>query len=259
VEFWLKELKSTKGSLYSKKSREGIKSMLCILHAAAMFFRYLPIGRNPMELVKVPLVKAAPKSKPRIVLSKDEFRLLLVRFTGMYRVMVLLAACVGLRRSEIFGLRWSDFNWLLREVFIQRSHVEGFEDETKTESSNAKLPLHPAIIEALLEWRRQSPFHADSDDVFASPILDGKKPLNSNSVQRDYLRPESIKAGLKPLGWHALRHSYRTWLGEKGTGPEVQKELMRHSTIAMSLDGYGRGVPEANRAANATVVSDLLQ
>lgn len=259
VEFWLKELKSRKGTLYSKKSREGIKIILCIIHDAAMFFRYLPIGRNPMELVKVPIVKAAPKSKPRIVLSKDEFRLLLARFTGMYRVMVMRAACVGLRRSEIFGLRWSDFNWLLREVFIQRSHVEGYEDETKTESSNAKLPLHSAIIEALLEWRQQSPFHADSDYVFASPILDGKKPLNSNSVQRDYLRPESIKAGLKPLGWHALRHSYRTWLGEKGTGPEVQKELMRHSTIAMSLDGYGRGFPEANRAANPTVVSDPLQ
>ncbi len=106
-----------------------------------------------MELVKVPIVKAAPKSKPRIVLSKDEFRLLLARFTGMYRVMVMLAACVGLRRSEIFGLRWSDFNRLLREVFIQRSHVEGYEDETKTESANAKLPLHSAIIEALLEWR----------------------------------------------------------------------------------------------------------
>jgi integrase len=106
--------------------------------------------------------------------------------------------------------------------------------------------------------KRESPFAADSDFVFASPILGGRKPLNGNSVQRDYLRPESIKAGLQPLGWHALRHSYRTWPAEKGTGPEVQKELMRHSTIAMSLDGYGRGVPEANRAADATVVSDLL-
>ena len=259
VELWLKDVKKMNGELYSKKSREHLKSILLILHEAAMFFEMIPITANPMALVKVETVEAAPKSKPRIVLSKDEFRLLLARFTGMYRVMVLLAACVGLRRSEIFGLRWSDFNWLLREVFIQRSHVEGYEDETKTESSNAKLPLHPAIIEALLGWRRQSPFRADSDYVFASPILDGKKPLNSHSVQRDYLRPESIKAGLKPLGRHALRHSYRTWLGEKGTGPEVQKELRRHSTIAMSLEGYGRGVPEANRAANATVVSDLLQ
>jgi integrase len=78
-------------------------------------------------------------------------------------------------------------------------------------------------------------------------------------VQRDYLRPESIKAGLTPIGWHALRHSYRTWLAEVGTGPEVQKELMRHSTIAMTLDGYGRGIPEANRKANYAVVNGLLQ
>jgi integrase len=82
-------------------------------------------------------------------------------------------------------------------------------------------------VEALLAWRQQSPFNAENDYVFASPTMMGKRPLNSNSVQRDYLRPESIKAGLTPLGWHALRHSYRTWLAEKGTGPEVQKELMR--------------------------------
>jgi hypothetical protein len=44
-----------------------------------------------------------------------------------------------------------------------------------------------------------------------------------------------------------------------GTGPEVQKELMRRSTITMTMDGYGRGVPAANREANAKVVSDLLQ
>jgi integrase len=259
VEFWLKELKSTKGTLYSKKSREGIKSMLCIIHDAAMFFRFLPIGRNPMELVKVPVVKAAPKPKPRINLTKDEFRLLLGRFAGMYRVMVMLAACVGLRRSEIFGLKWSDFDWLKNEIFIQRSTVEGYEDETKTESSNALVPLHPAIVEALLAWRQQSQFNTDTDYVFASPIVDGKKPLNANSVQRDYLRPESVKAGLKPLGWHALRHSYRTWLAANKTGPEVQRDLMRHTTVGMTLDGYGHGVPDLNREANYAVVKGLLQ
>jgi integrase len=259
VEFWLKELKNTKGVLYTKKSRKHLKSILLILHDAAMFFRYLPIEANPMTLVKVPTVITAPKEKPRIVLSKDEFRLLLERFVGMYRVMVLLAGCVGLRRSEIFALLWSDFDWLQNEVFIQRANVEGYEDECKSESSNAKLPLHPAIVEALLAWRQQSPFKAENDYVFASPTMMGKRPLNSNSVQRDYLRPESIKAGLTPLGWHALRHSYRTWLAEKGTGPEVQKELMRHATISMTMDGYGRGIPEANRAANTSVVSDLLQ
>jgi hypothetical protein len=43
------------------------------------------------------------------------------------------------------------------------------------------------------------------------------------------------------------------------TGPEVQKNLMRHSTIAMSLDGYGKGVPAANREANSQLVNASLQ
>jgi len=58
--------------------------------------------------------------------------------------------------------------------------------------------------------------------VFASPTMMGAKPLNSNSAQRDYLCPASIRAGLSPIGWHALRHSYGTWLDEIGTGAMVQ-------------------------------------
>ncbi len=259
IEPWLKTAKSSEGGLYSKKSREHLKSILVILHDTAMFFGYLPFTANPMRLVTVPVVNGAPKPKPRIVLKKDKFRLLLARFEGIYRVMILLAGCVGLRRSEIFGLKWSDFNWPKNEIFIQRSTVEGYEDETKTESSNAVVPLHPSIVEALLEWKQATPYGAEDDYVFASPTMMGRKPLNGNTVQRDYLRPESIKAGLTPLGWHALRHSYRTWLAEIGTGPEVQKELMRHSTIAMTLDGYGRGIPEANRQANYAVVDGLFQ
>jgi len=38
----------------------------------------------------------------------------------------------------------------------------------------------------------------------------------------------------------------------------VQKELMRHSTISMMMDGYGRGVPEANRESNSRLVGRLL-
>jgi hypothetical protein len=34
---------------------------------------------------------------------------------------------------------------------------------------------------------------------------------------------------------------------------------MRHTTIGMSLDGYGQGIPELNREANYAVVKALLQ
>jgi integrase len=260
VEAWLKSLKSNKGTLYSKKSREHIKSMLFMLHDAAVFFEYLSADlRNPMELVRVLTVPGAPKTRERIILSMEEFRGLLAEIPEEpYHLMVLFAACLGLRMSEIFALGWGDFDLLRNEVHIQRGIVEGYVDDTKTTSSNSKLPLHPMIVEALLSWRQQSPFNSDDDYVFASPVILGKKPLNANSAQQDYLRPASIRAGLKPIGFHALRHSYRTWLDEVGSGPMVQKELMRHSTISMTMDGYGRGVPEANREANSRLVGQLL-
>jgi integrase len=247
VEPWLEELKSTKGTLYSKKSRRHLRNMLALLHKAAMFFGYYPTTTNPMKLVEIRTMRGAPKSKPRIVLSRDEFRLLLARFAGMYRVMIMLAGGVGLRRSEIFGLKWLDFNWVKNEILIQRSHVEGYEDETKTESSNALVPLHPAIVEALLAWRQQSQFNMDDDYVFASPTMMGKKPLNANSVQRDYLRPESVKAGLKPLGWHALRHSYRTWLAENKTGSAAGFDAAYHDWhVAGRLRARHTGVEQGS-------------
>jgi hypothetical protein len=53
-------------------------------------------------------------------------------------------------------------------------------------------------------------------------------------------------------------HSLRVG-DETDTPISVQRELLRHSTIAMTMDGYGRGVPSANRAANAKVVAMLLK
>jgi integrase len=138
------------------------------LHEAAMFFEYLPITANLMELVKVPTVKGAPSEKPRIVLTKEEFRTLLARFDGMYRVMILLAGCVGLRKSEIFALLWSDFNWLLNEVFIQRANVEGYEDATKSKSSNARLPLHRRLWK--LYWHGVSNQRSTPIVITCSPV-----------------------------------------------------------------------------------------
>jgi integrase len=120
------------------------------------------------------------------------------------------------------------------------------------------MTLDPVIVSALKTWSLQSQFVADSDFVFASPVKLGKKPLQGYSAQRDKLKPAAIRAGLGPVGWHSLRHSYRTWLDETGASVSVQRELMRHSTISMTMDGYGRGVASANRDANSRLVGMLL-
>jgi integrase len=258
VEQWLKTLKSpSTGKVYAPKTKSHIKNLLSILHDCAMLWEYIPVDRNPVGLVRV--AGAGKRTKEPVILSMDEFRKLLAEVTEEpYRAMVLLAACLGLRISEILGLRWGDFDWLRSEVSIQRGVVEGYTDDTKTLASRKKLPLDVAVMTALKSWKLKTQFPADNDYVFASPVLLGGKPLNSNSAQRDKLRPASIRAGLSPIGWHSLRHSYRTWLDEVGAPVSVQKELMRHSTISMTMDGYGRGVASANREANSRLVGRLL-
>jgi len=120
----------------------------------------------------------------------------------------LVATCLGLRRSEISGLKWSDFNWADRQVLIQRSVIANREDAVKTKKSKARLPLDPALIAVLEDWRAISEFKADSDWVWASPWVAGAMPYYLNAVQRDYIIPAGKRAGLgESVGWHTFRHT----------------------------------------------------
>lgn len=258
VKLWLNGLRSLKtGQALSPKTKAHVKHMLHAIHESAMLWGLIPVGRNPMSLVRVK--GAGTRQKEPVILTMEEFRRLLAEVKNEpYRTMVLLAGCLGLRISEVLGLRWQDFDWLRAEVRIERGVVAGKTDDVKTPSSRKRLPLDTAIVTALKSWKSQTPFPGDGDFVFASPFLLGKKPYHGYSAQYHMLRPAAKRAGLSPIGWHSLRHSYRTWLDETGAPISVQRELMRHSTIAMTMDGYGRGVASANRKANARVVGMLL-
>ena len=141
--------------------------------------------------------------------------------------------CSGCNSTILTG-----FDWRFR---IERGVVDGRTGDVKTVSSRKKLPLDQAVVFALKNLKLQTHFAADGDFVFASPRMFGKQPVYGYSAQRDHLTPAAIRAGLGPIGWHSLRHSYRTWLDESDAPISVQRERMRHSTISMTMDRYGRG------------------
>ena len=61
------------------------------------------------------------------------------------------------------------------------------------------------------------------------------------------------------IGWHTLRHTYRSWMDHNGTPLGIQKDLMRHTDIKMTMNGYGSAMPEAMREANSAVVRMVIQ
>lgn len=258
VRDWLRGIEDKKGERpLASKTRGHIKGLMHRIFDCAMLWEYLPPDRNPMSLVRIEGCSKR-RRKPRI-LTPDEFaKLIAVVDREPFRTMVILALCTGVRCSELVALKWSDFDWENLSVYIRRAIVAGRVDDVKTEYSEAPLPLDPALAEVIFEWRRRTEFSTDSDFVFASPYMAGKKPYTAWNMQHNHLSPAAVKAGLGPIGWHTLRHTYRAWLGDNGEPLTVQKELMRHASIQTTLNTYGGGMMESMREAHGRVVKQAI-
>jgi integrase len=258
VRDWLKTVLDKRGKRpLASKTRGHIKGLMHRIFDCAMLWEYLPPDRNPMSLVRIE-GSSKRRKKPR-VLTPEEFSLLVARVDREpCHTMVILALCTGVRCSKLVALKWSDFDWQNLSVYIRRAIVAGRVDDVKTEYSEAPLPLDPALAEVIFEWRRKIEFSADSDFVFASPFMAGEKPYTPWNMQHNRLSPAAVKAGLGPIGWHTLRHTYRAWLGDNGEPLTVQKELMRHASIQTTLNTYGGGMMDSMREAYGRVVRQAM-
>lgn len=212
--------------------------------------RWEMVDRNPIDLVR----QSRKRLKTPRVLTPAEFKALLERLAEPHKTMVITAACLGLRVSELLGLQWRDINFDKLEVKIQRSLVEGEVNPTKTEASEKPLPLDPDMADLLLAHKRRKGQVADSDFVFAG--RSGSPPW-PDTILTDYLKPAATKAGIGRIGWHTLRHTYSTLLRVLGTDVKVQQELLRHADIQTTLNVYTQAISAAKREAASKVANAL--
>ena len=162
---------------------------------------------------------------------------------------------MGLRVSELLGLRCGDIDFDNLTVEIQRSFVQAEIHSTKTEASESALPLDANLADVLLAHRVQAAYATDSDYVFAG---DSGKPRWPDSMLADYLKPASVGAGIGNIGWHTSRHKYSTLLHALGTPLALQKELLRHSDIQTTMNVYTQAVSATKRRAAEKAQSILL-
>ena len=83
-------------------------------------------------------------------------------------------------------------------------------------------------------------------------------PYPGRSLQQNWLTPAAVRVGIGIIGWHALRHTYRSLLGDKQIPMDVQKEQMRHASIITTMDVYGSALADSKRQAHCVVVKQLL-
>jgi len=70
-------------------------------------------------------VPAMVITRERLTLKPEQVRALLAKLVEPYRTMVLLAVLSGLRRGEIFGLKWKCIDWTDGLILVSEASYEG--------------------------------------------------------------------------------------------------------------------------------------
>ena len=124
--------------------------------------------------------------------------------------------------------------------------------EDKTEASRRPVPVHPLVLNGLLNWRKKSPTATELDLLFPSTWLKCSKPLSPDSVLEKSIRASRIRAGIagKQIGWHGFRQSLAPNLRALHIDIKVAQETLRHTSCRTTLDTYTVAVslqkPDAN-------------
>ena len=144
------------------------------------------------------------------MLTPHEFRSLLPHLEIRERAMVMLAGSTGLRRSEMFALRWSDLCFRTMQVFVTKAVVRNHFGNCKTPASRRPVPLHQSVLEVLSKWRSESLYRENTDFLFPSLRLNGEQPLFPDMVLNKYIRPALKKAGVQGKTIGFLSNQYRS-------------------------------------------------
>jgi integrase len=165
--------------------------------------------------------------------------------------MVILAVTTGLRRSELFALKWRDD--------VQRSIYLGKVGNCKTDASRKPVPLYERVAADLWLWKETSKYRLMDDWIFASPPTDGRHPSWPDAVLQKVIRPAALRAGIrKVIGWHTFRHTYSTLLIANGENVKVVQELMRHANSRCTLEIYTQARTEQKRKAQQRLAEAIF-
>jgi integrase len=212
------------------KSKAHLKTLMHVLFNAAMRRELIPYQHNPMSLVRVK--DRSKRLREPKCLTAQEFCALFEHIPEPFRTMCIVAMCLGLRVSEVLGLKWSDIDWEGIRIGIRQAYVYGRQGDVKTRTSQKWMPLDRSLAEKLRQHRFRFASHPNIENwVFANP--ETGKPYWPGRVQENWLVPGAAKVGLGRIGWHTFRHSHSTLLPALGV-------VSRCTSSSCDMPSFGR-------------------
>ncbi len=240
---------------------------------AALLFLYREVLEQDLPWLEN-LIRAKPRERRPVVLTRDEVERLLQGMTGVHALMAQLIYGTGMRLMECCQLRIKDVDFSQREITI-RSGKGG-----KDRVTMLPVRLTPDLEAQCTHARKlhDADRQAHTPGVFMPDALARKYPRAATSwswfwlfpasqhstdpvsgiTRRHHIYPQSLQrairlavqvAGIvKPATTHTLRHSFATHLLMGGYDIRTVQELLGHADVATTmiythvLNQGGRGV-----------------
>ena len=250
------EVQKWVNALAKKRAPNTVHGILGVLGQVMAFgVRRGRIAVNPCTSVERPSKHRRIQIRP---LTHGEVRALADAMpTTADRVAILIAAYMGLRAGEIWGLQRTDLNPLRRELTVCRSLKEvdasfGLPEghtritpslilgPTKTKATR-KLSIPAFLIDELAGLTTSS-----SPFVFVGP--DGGPIRHTNWTAR-------VWVGCRPQGlrFHDLRHTCASLLIEQGRHPVEIARHLGHRDVTTTLNIYSHMFPSTGEAMAAAM------
>ena len=157
--------------------------------------------------------------------------LLDLQFTDHLKPMVLVSLKTGLRRGELFDLKWSSVNFNTKIITVAG-------DTTKT-SETRHIPMNEEVFTVLEEWKKQS-----REALYVFPNQEGGRFEDVKSAWLKLLE----RAEVTGFRWHDMRHDFASRLVMAKESLNTVRELLGHSDIKMTLR-YAHLAPGTKAAA----------
>jgi integrase len=247
--------------------------LLKTLFNAAKKWQY--ILSNPCDNVEAPKQE---KSKKRILSEPEMARflsLLAIHKVMKHKLWVYLSFTGGLRREEIFGLKWKDFDTEKCAVTIERAavYVAGTGivlKDTKSDNSQRVVSLPQDVMYLLEVYKQEVRDNAKrrnkrqkvvnitdhcAPEMWVFPKLDGSigHPHSFNS----FIKRFCANNGIPAIGPHTFRHMHGSYLIRSGVDLAAVSAKLGHASNSFTANTYIHALQSAEKQS-AIVMQGIL-
>lgn len=256
---------NSKGEVIGKLAPKTIKH-----HAAfiSTIFDYAVkmqmLQNNPCKNVTLPKIT----TKNREVYSLEEVQQMLDLFENesednfKYVIFFTLAAFTGLRRGELLGLEWKDFDFENRLMTVVRTSEwtkeKGiYTDTPKTKSSNRMLKLSAGLVTQLLrykEWQDGYKLKIGSKWVENDRLFTkwNGEPMGMRSPYK-FFEKFCKRTGMRFVNIHSFRHFNATAMILNGVDVKTVQACLGHNDPTTTLSIYAHSFQEVQVRAMESV------